>query len=308
MSDKTSGAITIRLPFTPPYNWSKLIQFLAARTIPGVEVVGPENSYYRRSVQFGEETGVIEVRAPQLENYLAVSLYNLNENRVQLVAERLTRLFDLNCNPAKISAHFQNDPYLSSISSTFEGLRVPGAWDGFELTVRAILGQQISVQAARTLAGRIVQAYGTPLAVSLPAEPTLNRIFPAPQILADANLSNLGITGARAKAINGLAEVFAQKPHLLDSFQNLEEAVATLQTLPGVGPWTAQYIAMRALHEPNAFPFADLGLLKAFTYLAQLEKPATPKQLAQAAQNWQPWRAYAALLLWNTPLPSPVKN
>ena len=314
-----SSSITLRLPFSPPYNWAKLIQFLAGRAIPGVEVVGPEGSYYRRTIELDGIAGMIEVRpAPTGQNYLLATVYFPKIAFLSQIVERLRIFFDLSSNPTKIMDHFQDDPYLGQLSLSLEGLRVPGTWDRFELAVRAILGQQISVVAATTLAGRIAKTYGTPLVMpDLPETIVgeLTHLFPSPQVLAEADLTKLGIIAARANTINGLARAVVANPNLLRDLHNTEEAVRQLQSLPGIGEWTAQYIAMRALHEPDAFPATDLGLLKSFSALAQIEPMASSKQLVKASQNWRPWRAYAAMYLWNMPLsvvprsrkPKPIK-
>jgi AraC family transcriptional regulator of adaptative response / DNA-3-methyladenine glycosylase II len=170
-------------------------------------------------------------------------------------------------------------------------LRVPGAWDGFELAVRAVLGQQITVAAATRLAGRLVQAYGTPYSAD-----GLSHVFPRPERLADADLATLGMPRARAKALSALARAVVADPHIFGARRSLEEAIERLRNLDGIGEWTAQYIAMRQLREPDAFPAADIGLLRAMAD-AHGARP-TPAELTMRAERWRPWRAYAALHLW----------
>jgi 3-methyladenine DNA glycosylase/8-oxoguanine DNA glycosylase len=177
------------------------------------------------------------------------------------------------------------------------GLRIPGAWDGFELAVRAILGQQVSVKAATTLAGRLAAAYGEPLRIDpiVDGSAGLRIVFPQPAILARADLTNVGIPRARAAAINALAEAVASGALVLDASRGLEASVRALSALPGIGEWTAQYVAMRALREPDAFPATDLGLRRALGDGSRLVAAA---ELLQAAEAWRPWRAYAAVYLW----------
>jgi AraC family transcriptional regulator, regulatory protein of adaptative response / DNA-3-methyladenine glycosylase II len=177
-------------------------------------------------------------------------------------------------------------------------LRVPGAWDGFELAVRAILGQQISVAAATTLASRLVATYGEPLVVEPTtwAAPELRYVFPRPERLIGQDLTQLGIMKARSQAITSLAETIAKHPDLLQGFQTLEDAVKQLCKLPGIGEWTAHYIAMRSLREPDAFPTGDLALLRS---IERHDPAITKSTLAKRAENWRPWRAYAAMYLWS---------
>lgn len=291
----STSAITLRLPFYPPYNWTTLVRFLAARLIKGVEVVGENYEYYRRTICLEGTVGMIEVRPAQADqNYLLATVYFPKVALLGQIVERLRTVFDLNCNPSRIAAHFENDAYLGNTVKRLPGLRLPGAWDKFETSVRAILGQQISVAAATTLAGRIAQKHGTPLIADyLPKDSGLTHVFPTPQVLAHADLSGLGIVQARINAIQALATTLVSEPQLLDSFRNLAEAVKRLCELRGIGEWTAQYIAMRALHEPDAFPTADLGLMRA------ISRETTAVELNRLSENWRPWRAYAAIYLWN---------
>ncbi len=179
----------------------------------------------------------------------------------------------------------------------YPGLRVPGAWDGFELTVRAILGQQVSVKAATTLAGRIVGTYGETLAPDLPAR-LPNRLFPVPSRLARARLERLGIVRSRARSIRELARAVLDGRVRFDATQQPEAFRAALTGIPGIGNWTADYVAMRGLKDPDAFPSADLGLLRAFDGVAG--RRLRPRELEERAEDWRPWRAYAALLIWNS--------
>ncbi|HEY9641842.1 MAG TPA: AlkA N-terminal domain-containing protein [Coleofasciculaceae cyanobacterium] len=289
---ETSPSITLKLPFSPPYDWTALLQFLSPRAIPGVEVARPEG--YQRAIALDGQQGWIKVHPVAGQNYLVAQIQFPKMARLAHIVERLRGMFDLSANTADISGQFQADPILSRIVGLQPGLRIPGAWDAFELSVRAILGQQVSVAAATTLAGRLVAAYGEPLQIAAP-DPQLRFVFPPPDVLAAADLTPLGIAKPRAKAIAALATA-AQDPQFFSQFHSLEAAVQQLCQLPGIGEWTAHYIAMRALREPDAFPTGDLGLLRS---MAAIGYPVTKAQLAEHAQAWRPWRAYAALHLWS---------
>lgn len=279
-----SPGLTLRLPFRPPYDWAGVLEFLVPRAIPGVEAV--EDSVYRRSVSVDGARGFVEVRAASGPFLLATIAVDRLPALAAVVA-RLRHVFDLDADPAAIAAHLARDPLLAPRVAGRPGLRVPGAWDAFELAVRAILGQQVSVAAATTLAGRLVAAHGTPLGVPAPAG--VRSLFPSPAALADADLGPIGLPRARAAAIRALAAALVRDPALLDAAGDLDATVRRLATLPGIGPWTAEYIAMRALREPDAFPATDLGLLRAL---------GATGSLASRAERWRPWRAYAAMHLW----------
>jgi len=295
------SAITLTLPYKPPYDWPGIIGFLAARAIPGVEQVEP--GLYTRTIALGEAHGTIAVRPASRSHALVATIRFPVITALPVIVERIRRLFDLRADPTIIAAHLSEDPHLARLVAARPGLRVPGAWDGFELAVRGILGQQITVHAATRLAGKLVAAFGAPL--STVGAPDLHNVFPAPERLAGANLAaTLGMPGARAASIVSLAAA-AANPLLFEPNQGLEESVSRLRALPGIGEWTAQYIAMRALREPDAFPAADIGLLRA---LATAAGRPTPAQLLARAESWRPWRAYAALHLWTADASVPPKE
>ena len=291
----THSAIRLKLAFSPPYNWTALVSFLEARAIPGVELVSPTS--YRRTFCLDGQAGMVEVEPLTGQNYLVATIHFPKVAALGRIVERLRHIFDLGANVGQIAADLERDPYLGRAVAALPGLRVPGAWDSFELAVRAMLGQQISVKAATTLAGRLVEAYGEPLGdENLPITPGLNRLFPTPAVLAEADLTRIGLTRARAAALNALAAAVVRDEQAWHGGGGqLETAVKQLCKLPGVGEWTAHYIAMRALREPDAFPATDLGLLRA---MATLEQPMSPGRLSQIAEAWRPWRAYAAMYLW----------
>lgn len=287
--------ISLRLPFRPPFHWDALIGFLAARATPGVEEASA--AYYRRTVSREGAHGVVEVRPVPGENFLAASISLTNPRALLSVVERLRRLFDLAADPNEISGHLGRDARLRPLVEAQPGVRVPGAWDGFELAVRAVLGQQVSVKGATTIAGRIAAAFGEPLPAAARVEgmERLTTLFPTPAALAEADLSAVGLPGARARTIASLAAAVARGEIVFETGRGLEETIRRLCALPGVGEWTAQYIAMRALGEPDAFPACDLGLRKA---LAEADELASEAHVLRIAEAWRPWRAYGAMYLW----------
>jgi AraC family transcriptional regulator, regulatory protein of adaptative response / DNA-3-methyladenine glycosylase II len=209
------------------------------------------------------------------------------------IIARLRRVFDLGADPLAIAAHLAKDPTLAPLVKARPGLRVPGAWDGFELAIRAVLGQQITVVAAARLAGRMVAAYGEPL--SSPSE-HLMHVFPRPEVIAAADLASLGMPRSRAAALSAIAAAAVADPHVFDANCGLDDAVKRLRAIRGVGEWTAQYIALRQLREPDAFPAADLGLLRAIA--GREGRKHSSSELLDRANAWRPWRAYAAQHLW----------
>jgi AraC family transcriptional regulator of adaptative response / DNA-3-methyladenine glycosylase II len=280
--ETTEGPITLRLGYRTPYDWDALVRFLSFRAIPGVESVTSDGRY-ERNFRAGQTRGQVSVRnLPELNCVEArIDLDGLDGGfgDLRLIVERLRRLFDLRANAIEIARHLDSDPTLRYQPGT----RVPGCWDAFELCVRAILGQQITVAGATTLAGRIVRQYGQPYRTGY--------LFPEPQVLADATFEGIGLTSKRIETLQGIARAFANDE--IDLTRGLHSIEERLCTLPGIGPWTAHYVAMRAANEPDAFPSSDLALRKAAGHLTQ-------KDLEVRAEAWRPWRAYAALHLWNS--------
>ena len=281
---------SVQLAFRPPLDWPALLGFVALRATPGVEAVAA--GVYRRTIAIGGDTGTIEVRAAAAEPHLLMRVRLGRHERLLQVVERARRLFDLDADPVRIADHLARSPELAPLVARRPGLRVPGAWDAFELAVRAVLGQQVTVRGATTLAGRLVRAFGRPLDR---AEDGLTHLFPRPEALADTDLASIGLPRSRAATIRGLARAVARGELVLDASRGLEDAVARLAAVPGIGAWTAHYIAMRALGEPDAFPAADLGLRRA---LGNGAGPLAPARVAERAEAWRPWRAYAAMHLW----------
>ncbi len=285
-----SSTISLRLPFRPPYDWEAIRDFLALRAIPGVEAVGPDG--YRRSLSLDGVHGAVDVRKPAGQNHLIARIQLSSATPLIQVTERLRALFDLSADPLEIAKCLERDPRLRKRVRARPGLRIPGAWDPFELAVRAIVGQQISVRGATTLAGRLAESYGEKL--DLEGFEDLRFVFPRPDALARADLTSVGLTRTRADAVSALASSVASGELRLDASHSLEKSEAMLRAIPGIGSWTAQYIAMRALQEPDAFPESDLGIRRALS----TGRPPTPAQVAQMAEAWRPWRGYAAVYLW----------
>ena len=290
---REAGALSVRLAYRPPYDWDAMLAFLAARAIPGVETVS--ENVYRRSIAIGENCGVISVK-PADKNRVDVRVRFPDMAVLPQIIARVRRVFDLSADPDTIGTHLALDPALAPLVAARPGLRVPGAWDGFELAVRAIFGQQITVPAATRLLGKLVQAFGDPLPAAMRESEGLSHLFPSTARIAKENLATLGIPGARAQAVTSLAQAIVADPAIFSRGANLEDAIVKLRSLPGIGEWTAQYIAMRELREPDAFPAADVGLLRALAD-ADGRRPS-PSELLSRAERWRPWRAYAALHLW----------
>lgn len=303
--EKQFSMTTLKLPYSQPYNWPVMAAFMRGRATAGVEEI--TENFYRRSIRLDGQHGLVEVRPVPGQSYLLANIRFPKVAALGRIVERLRRVFDLGANSQEIEAHLGADPFLGKIVAALPGLRVPGAWDKFELAVRAILGQQISVAAATTLAGRLVEKYGEPLTLDgLPvSQGGVRFVYPRPEVLAEADLTTIGIFGTRARSISALAGAVASNPDLLNEESSLEESLKKLCELPGIGRWTASYIAMRALREPDAFPSSDLGLLRAM----QPESGSlTPAQLEKRAETWRPWRAYAALYLWASEMIPPTDS
>lgn len=292
-----TSVITITLSYKPPYDWRAMLDFLAARAIPRVEYV--DQGSYARTISLDGARGTIHVRrgasAGAAECLVATIRFPVI-SALPIIIGRIRKIFDLSADPAAIDAHLSGDAVLAQLVERRPGLRVPGAWDGFELAVRAILGQQVSVSAATKLAGKLVGAYGTPFRTPDDAGTECpSYVFPAPWQLASGDLAKaIGMPRARAEAISSLARALQETPNLLNPGQNTDDTMLQLIAIPGIGEWTAQYIAMRALSDPDAFPAADVGLLRAFSP----EKRAASSELLARAEAWRPWRAYGALHLW----------
>src|SRR5688572_6380219 len=282
---------TLQLSYRPPYDWKGLLAFLAARALAGVELV--TDTSYARTVRLGDATGWITVRQSKKKHALLLEFTHTLTPVLPALLSRVRALFDLDARPDLIARHLRKDASLAAAVKANPGLRVPGAFNGFELGVRAILGQQVTVQAATTISSRFVQAFGEPATTPFPE---LNRFAPSPPRIASATVDQVarqGIVAARARSIIALAQ--AQRPGGLSLDGRLhespDEAIAKLSTLPGIGPWTAHYIAMRALRWPDAFPKEDIAVRNNLGRV-------TAAEAETRSQAWRPWRSYAVMHVW----------
>jgi len=300
--------VVLRLAYRPPYDWAQVRDFLATRALPGVERVDARG--YARTVAAANPPAggrsaanqpaggrsadgghaIVCVRALEHERALELRVRGAAPAALFQLSAAARRTFDLAADPARIALALRGDPLLAPLVDRRPGLRIPGAWDPFECAVRAVLGQQVSVAAGRTLAARVVARVGRPIAGGTDG---LTHLFPSPAALAAANLDGLGLTGARARALRALAHAVAEGA--LDLGAAVEDVAAGLEALPGLGRWTAQYVALRALGEPDAFPAADLVLRR---MAAAGGTALSARALEARAEAWRPWRGYAVLHLW----------
>jgi AraC family transcriptional regulator of adaptative response / DNA-3-methyladenine glycosylase II len=289
------GALRLRLSFRPPFDWPALREFLALRAVPGVERVAGDR--YERTIALDGRAGALAVRplADRRHLELALRFPDVAPVLVRITA-RVRRLFDLDADPATLERDLARDPGLAPAVRARPGVRVPGAFDGFELAVRAILGQGVSVRGARTLAGRLAARYGRPL--EAPPDAELRLCFPTPEALAGAELEGLGVLPARAAAIRRLAALVSRGALDLETPRDLGGFVGEISRLQGVAAWTAHYVALRALGDPDAFPASDLGLLRGAERCLAEGRALTPAALERRAESWRPWRGYAAMHLW----------
>jgi AraC family transcriptional regulator of adaptative response / DNA-3-methyladenine glycosylase II len=262
-----------------------MLDFLAARATPGVESV--EEGAYRRTISLHGRDGYFEVSLAERQDALRLRIAFGDPQSLFFIVERVRAMFDLNADWAAIAQSLRVDPVLAARLKADPGIRVPGCWNGFELAVRAILGQQVTVKGATTLAGRMASRFGK----SFGGPAGLTHLFPAPEVLANARFGEIGLTGARVETIRALARAVCFGKINFAGGADSEALLKRFREIPGIGQWTAQYVAMRALGEPDAFPSNDLGLLRALML-------ATPRELERCAEAWRPWRAYAAMYLW----------
>lgn len=295
----------MKIPFQAPMHWKSLVDFLQFRAIPGVEHV--EDNQYFRTIMYEGKSGWISAKLVAGENFLQVYIAYPDTEKHFLMVEKIKSLFDLNASAKEIQQQLSHHSTIKDVVAQFPGIRIPGSWDPFELTVRAILGQQISVKAATTLAARITKKFGIPITVTDPKPPpSLSFLFPTAEILADADLTNLGITKSRSATIKALACAVCEGDlpyHQIslgypstDVSKDNGDFIQQLKQIRGIGDWTANYVAMRVLREPDAFPASDLVLRKMAAQNAN--SPLNTKQMLEKAESWRPWRAYATMYLW----------
>jgi AraC family transcriptional regulator of adaptative response / DNA-3-methyladenine glycosylase II len=288
----TGVPFTVHIPYRPPYDWGAMLTYLRARAIDGMELV--EGGVYRRTFAETGTQGTVAVAPVPNRNRLLATMESPSLPSLQAIVNKLRRLFDVNADMETITAHLANDRSMAGLVASRPGLRTPGCWDGFELAVRAVLGQQITVEGARRLASKLVGIYGE--LIPNAADARLSRVFPSAASLAQADLTPLGIPVSRRATIKALALAAVANPQMFMPAGSIDDSVAQLRTVPGIGEWTAQYIALRALQEPDAFPATDAAILRGASRLDGVSRTAS--QLIQRAEVWRPWRAYAAQYLW----------
>jgi AraC family transcriptional regulator, regulatory protein of adaptative response / DNA-3-methyladenine glycosylase II len=288
------AGVTLRLRYRPPYDWDSMLAYLEARAIAGVEVVA--NWGYQRTVEIDGSVGLVQVVHLPQQQSLGVAIHFPRVRSLPAIVARVRRLFDTGADIETIDAHLSRDVVLAPLVTQRPGLRAPGGWDGFELAVRAVLGQQVSLAAARRLAGELVVRHGKALRGVPERHPGLSHVFPTAESLARAESIGLGMPSARRASLKALAEAAVADGNLFRPFGTIEEAITRFRSIPGVGEWTAQYIALRALREPDAFPASDAGLLRGVALVDGIR--SSPDSLLKRAECWRPWRAYAAQHLW----------
>ena len=294
-SRPATGTVTMRLAVRTPYHGSALLAFLATRAVPGVEAAG--EGWYARTLALPHGTGTIRLQVPDVaepgQTAFATATFALDDLRDTAAAtERVRRMLDADCDPLAVTDAFAGDPVVGPLARAWPGLRVPGHVDGHELAVRAVLGQQVSVAGARTVAARLVERYGRP--VGRPTE-GLTHLFPDAATVAALRPEDLPMPRARGRALIALCEALASGALALDRGPDRDDVRRALLAIPGIGPWTADYIALRALGHPDVFLPSDVGIRDALAGLGQ-----DPSTAAELSRGWSPWRSYAQLYLWQT--------
>jgi AraC family transcriptional regulator of adaptative response / DNA-3-methyladenine glycosylase II len=284
------GGLALRLPFIPPLDWDAMLGYFAARSIAGVERVS--GGTYRRTVLIDGDPGVLEL-SPGAPDHLLLRAHLPHWEGLIHVVQRSRRIFNLDADIESADRVLEADPIVGRLVRAGPGIRPPGTWDAFETGVRAIVGQEISVAGASTITARIVQRHGIPVP-GLKAL-GLTHLFPSPTTLAGADLDGVGLTSARATAVNAFAQAVADGTLHLDRGRTLEQLAGSLPSVTGLGPWTAQYVAFR-LGYRDAFPASDLGLRRSLAHATG--QPVRPREAERLADAWRPWRSFAAIHLW----------
>lgn len=294
-----SSSTDIELFYHPPYDWPRLLRFFSGRSSAQVETV--IDGIYLRTLEWQGDEGLLSVRQDPARDCLIARIDGPASVHLPALVPRLRRLFDLDLDPGQLHAALDNDPWLGRLLQRTPGLRVPGAWSTFELVVRTIVGQQVSVKAATTIAGRLAERAGRPVATPLHAQVAWQ--FPTPAALAEVNLDRIGMPGKRVAALQNFAAVVASRQVSIEAFADDHTRVdlgalrKALLALPGIGPWTVEYVAMRAWRDTDAWPGTDLVVMQEITREhPELLKPG--HQLLRS-EAWRPWRAYAVMYLWN---------
>jgi len=292
MNDLSNNHQTLRLPYLPPWDWQHFQRFFAQRLLPGVELLDEQR--YARSFRIGAVRSWFAVSPLPDEHALALTVGAEARELTQALVLKVRRMFDLDADLDRIAAHLSSDALLGPLLARHPPLRLPAAFDPFEQAVRAIVGQQVTVKAAVTITRRLVERLGETLPDAPADQP--QRLFPTPAAIAGADLALIGMPGKRVQTLQRFAAAVAEGALRLHVEDGPEDLVRRLRELPGIGPWTAEYIALRGFGAADAFPAADLGLLKAPLWG---ESGISARQLQARAEAWRPWRAYAALHLWH---------
>jgi AraC family transcriptional regulator of adaptative response / DNA-3-methyladenine glycosylase II len=285
-----STGVTVRLRYRPPYDFDSLLGFLEERALGDMERVSAGR--YARTFFEDGEVGTIEVGHVPEAAAVWVSVRGNVVRALPRIVNRVRRLFDLDADAGAIGAHLAQDPLLAPLVRARPGLRAPGAWDGFELGVRAVLGQQVSLETGRKLASSLVGTCGQRTL----AGPGLSRLFPGAGALVQADLRSLRVPAARRRALVALAQAALEDPCLFDAASTIEATVARLRRIRGIGVWTAHYVSLRAAREPDAFPIGDAGLERGYALVTG--RAPRRGELERRAERWRPFRAYAAEHLW----------
>jgi AraC family transcriptional regulator of adaptative response / DNA-3-methyladenine glycosylase II len=293
----SDGEVVLRLAYRPPYDWQHVRDFLALRAISGVECVDERG--YARTVACQDGHALIRVRPVPGADALELCVAGASAAALLQLSATARRVFDLAADPQRIDAELARDPVVAALVRRWPGLRIPGVWEPFECAVRAVLGQQVSVAAGRTLVARLVARAGRTIRTGVQG---LTQLFPDAAAVARADLEGLGLTRARAETLRALAHAVADQR--IDFSAAPEEVVAALASVPGIGLWTAHYVALRALAEPDALPTGDLVLRR---MAASGSVPVTTRELEEHARQWQPWRGYAVMHLWRAAAERPVR-
>ncbi len=292
----TDNQVIILLPYKAPFDWPLMLSFFQSRKMSNIEEISAE--YYFRTIELDDCRGWLKVSQHESKNALNLTVKLTDYSYLHQVIVRVRRMFDLDADMQIIHQHLAKHPKLAAVIEQVPGLRLPGCWDIFEFSIRAILGQQISVKGATTLAQRIAEKYGSNVADSESAgKGKPRKYFPSINALLDVDYQDIGLTRSRIATLQTWVSYFQAQQSIFTKGLTIEELEIALTKLKGIGPWTVNYIGMRGLSDPDAFPSADLGIIKALTY--DEIKPKN-KDILTLAESWRPWRAYAAIYLWQS--------
>ena len=291
-NNQPNDSVTLILSYRPPFDWPLMLSFFRTRQIDNLEHI--DDTCYQRSIQINDCVGWIKVSHHESKAALVLETKLSDYRYLNQVIMRVRKMFDLDADMQLIHQSLSTNPQLANQIAISPGLRLPGSWDIFEFSIRAILGQQVSVKAATTFAARIAAKYGDKHEI-LPSE--LNLLFPSIEQLANEDFTDIGLTQSRIQTLKNWLEYLRTHPQCFTSYTDLPTLEQSLKNIKGIGPWTINYLAMRGLSEPDAFPSADLGIIKALT--TNGEKPKQ-KDIQQLAEQWRPWRAYATIYLWQS--------